>query len=166
MDQATNISGDKPAPAPLSLVKLSELLFIQNPEMTFAELAELGCPVTPPSERWRPLSGGREYNYHVSGPVSVDGVMSLLIVEVTRSSDRQEHDWINGFELRSPAAGDGDWIAEMRAVLARNFEFKPTTEARVETYTRGGSACLLIAGSTTEPARLLLQTRPEFRRSS
>src|SRR5215213_157115 len=145
--------------AQLSLVVLSEFAIAESPELVFALFEKHGYVVIPPKEAWRPLSGGLEYNHYLAEPITVDEIVSRLIIEITRVSDRPENSWVNGFELRPSTTSQNDWFDKIRAVLARDFEPEDANETGVEKFTRGATECLLLSASTTEPARLLLHRR-------
>jgi hypothetical protein len=142
----------------ISLVLLSEFAIADSPEIAFARLAEHGCVVTPPTEAWRPLSGGLEYNHYLVEPVTVDEIISGLIIEITRAHEKA---WLNGFELRPWDASHKDWLNRIRVVLARDFESEAANESGFEKFTRGGTQALLVPESATESARLLLHRRLE-----
>ena len=146
----------------LSLVVLSEFAIAESPELIFAVFEKHGSVVIPPREAWRPLSGGLEYNHYLAEPITVDEVVSRLIIEITRVRDRPENLWVNGFELRPSDASPNDWFDNIRAVLARDFETEAANETGVEKFTRGATECLLLSDSSTEPARLLLHRRMDI----
>jgi len=140
----------------LSLVALSEYAIADTPELVLALLGKHGYIAVPSQEPWRPLSDGLEYNHFLVDPITVDAIVSRLIVEITRAEARHEKSWVNGLELEPCAASPNDWLDQIRAVLARDFEAEAANEPGVAKFSRGATECLLLPGSNTQPARLLL----------
>lgn len=163
MDKNAN-AGDQMRKQPaLTLVELAEFVIIRYPDVIFAEFAERGFALTPPTEPWRLLSGGLEYNHYVVDPVSVDEIISTLLVEITRTRDRHDESWVNNFDLRPSNPTQLDWIEKVRDVLARDFKRETASSVSGEVFTRGMTRGLLVRGSATESARLLLTTQNKIR---
>ena len=145
--------------SPLSLVALSEYAIADTPQLVLTLLGKHGYVAVPSHEAWRQLSGGLEYNHYLVDPITVDAIVSRLIIEITRAEARHENFWFNGLELQPSAASQNDWLDQMRVVLARDFETETANESGVAKFSRGATECLLLPGSTTQPARLLLHRR-------
>lgn len=148
--------------AQLSLIRLSEFAIVDSPENIFALLAENGCVVISSSEPWRTLSGGLEYNQCLVEPITVDAIVSRLIIEVTRAQDPPENSWVNGFELQPTDLSQNDWLDKVSVVLARDFEAEGSNETGVERFSRGATQCLLVRGLAIGRARLLLHRRMDI----
>lgn len=146
----------------LSLVALSEYAIADTPELVLALVGKHGYVAMPSQEAWRQLSGGLEYNHYVVDPITVDAIVSRLIVEITRAEARPENSWLNGLELQPSAASPNDWLNQMRVVLARDFEAETANESGVAKFSRAATECLLVPASSTQPARLLLHRRVDL----
>jgi len=108
--------------AQMSLVELAGLVIAASPKIIFALLAENRCVIISPSEPWRTLSGGLEYNQYLVEPIAVDEIVCRLIIEVQRAQDSPEKSWVNGLELQPADASRNDWLEKIRVVLTRDFE--------------------------------------------
>jgi hypothetical protein len=147
----------------LSLLALSEYAIAETPELVLTLLGKHGYVAIPPNEDWRQLSGGLEYNHYLVDPITVDAIVSRLLIEITRAQEHHENSWVNGFELQPSPASPNNWLDKMHVLLARDFEPDVSNESGgIAKFTRDATECLLVSSSATQPARLLLHRRVEI----
>ena len=156
-DAAEKSSNDQ---SQISLVVLSEYAIAETPELVLTLLGKHGYLAIPTD--WRQLSGGLEYNHYLVEPITVDAIVSRLLIEITRAQEQHENSWVNGFELQPSAASHNDWLDKIHIVLARDFDAGESNESGVAKFTRGATECLLVPNSASQPTRLLLHRRVEI----
>ncbi len=144
----------------LSLIELSELVLLVDPEAIFAQLASGGCVVRCPEVGWQSLAGGRESAQCTIQPIRVSGVVSELVIEITRMSNEPHRAWVNGFDLRPGSREKAAWVRRIREIFSQGFEPPSRDEDGVEIYERGAiEQSILFPGSSTEPAHVLMHRR-------
>jgi hypothetical protein len=162
MNRILNATGKTSDQTQLSLVALSEYAIADSPEIILALLAKHGAVVIPPREDWRLLSGGLEYNHYLVEPITVEEIVSRLIIEITQTQDRPKNSWLNGLELQPWDLSQNEWRDQIRLALERDFETNDANECGVEKFARGATECILLPVSATTPARLLMHRRVDL----